>query len=134
MKGELRMRFEIIADVTIDTDDAVLIKVLTAIQNVKAVIKAYEELPYEDVLKVTKWDWHEMADLMDDCHYDDRFEPYYDLVSHYYWLESSVSSEAYRRYAEADFIEYCTHMDEPDFDWDFYSDWHKDLYGFRPHY
>ena len=31
------------------------------------------------------------------------------------------------------FHEYQSHMGEPDFDWDFYSDWHKDMYGFRPH-
>lgn len=31
------------------------------------------------------------------------------------------------------FLEYKSHMNEPDFDWDFYSDWHKDMYGFRPH-
>ena len=30
------------------------------------------------------------------------------------------------------FNEYRSHMDEPDFNWDFYSDWHKDMYGFRP--
>ena len=30
------------------------------------------------------------------------------------------------------FREYQKHMNEPDFDWDFYSDWYKDLFGFRP--
>lgn len=30
------------------------------------------------------------------------------------------------------FLEYQSHMGEPDFDWDFYSDWHKDMYGYRP--
>lgn len=30
------------------------------------------------------------------------------------------------------FLEYQSHMGEPDFDWSFYSDWHKDMYGFRP--
>lgn len=30
------------------------------------------------------------------------------------------------------FLEYKSHMGEPDFDWGFYSDWHKDMYGFRP--
>jgi hypothetical protein len=30
------------------------------------------------------------------------------------------------------FREYQSHMNEPNFDWDFYSDWHKDMYGFRP--
>ena len=31
-----------------------------------------------------------------------------------------------------DFLEYQSHMGEPNFDWSFYSDWHKDMYGFRP--
>lgn len=30
------------------------------------------------------------------------------------------------------FHEYQSHMGEPDFDWGFYSDWHKEMYGFRP--
>ena len=38
----------------------------------------------------------------------------------------------FSREDERKFHEYCTHMDEPDFDWGFYSDWHKDIYGYRP--
>ena len=30
------------------------------------------------------------------------------------------------------FKAYEARMGEPDFDWGFYSDWHKDMYGFRP--
>lgn len=30
------------------------------------------------------------------------------------------------------FLEYKERMGQPDFDWDFYSDWHKDMYGYRP--
>ena len=30
------------------------------------------------------------------------------------------------------FREFESHKNEPDFDWDFYSDWHKDLFGYRP--
>ena len=30
------------------------------------------------------------------------------------------------------FLEYQSHMGELDFDWSFYSDWHKDMYGVRP--
>lgn len=30
------------------------------------------------------------------------------------------------------FMKYKARMNEPDFDWDFYSDWHKDMYGYRP--
>ena len=126
------MKFEISDGWTMETNDPVLIEVLTVIEHVKAVIKAYNELPYEEVLEATNYDWHELANLMDAVNYDDEYEMYYDLVSNYYWLEHSVSSEAYRQYAEADFLEYASHKNEPDFDWDFYSDWHKDIYGFRP--
>ena len=48
--------------------------------------------------------------------------------------EDSWDNQAYRDYAEADFLEYASHKNEPDFNWDYYSDWHKDLYGFRPHH
>ena len=132
MKGEVVMKFEISDGWTMETNDPVLIEVLTVIEHVKAVIKAYNELPYEEVLEATNYDWHELANLMDAVNYDDEYEMYYDLVRNYYWLEHSVSSEAYRQYAEADFLEYASHKNEPDFDWDFYSDWHKDIYGFRP--
>ena len=51
------------------------------------------------------------------------------------WQEEDAwNNQAYRDYTEADFREYASHKNEPDFDWDFYSDWHKDLYGFRPHH
>ena len=29
---------------------------------------------------------------------------------------------------------YAKKIDSPEFDWDFYSDWHKDVYGIRPRY
>ena len=44
---------------------------------------------------------------------------------------SYIDEEYYNDNIDA-FIEYQSHMDEPDFDWDFYSDWHKDMYGYRP--
>ena len=50
-----------------------------------------------------------------------------------YWdISCFYDQEFYNRTID-DFNEYCTHMNEPDFDWSFYSDWHKDLFGFRPH-
>ena len=42
-----------------------------------------------------------------------------------------IDEEYYNDNIDA-FHEYESHMDEPNFDWDFYSDWHKDMYGFRP--
>ena len=49
----------------------------------------------------------------------------YDTISWYY------DEKYYHDNIDA-FLEYKSHMGEPDFDWSFYSDWHKDMYGFRP--
>ena len=46
-------------------------------------------------------------------------------------LTAIEDNEYYERNIEA-FREYESHMGEPDFDWGTYSDWHKDMYGFRP--
>ena len=49
-----------------------------------------------------------------------------------YWEISAYYDNKYY-YDNIDaFQEYQSHMGEPDFDWDFYSDWHKDMYGYRP--
>jgi hypothetical protein len=50
-----------------------------------------------------------------------------------YWLLHEVEDEEYYEENIEKFREYESHMNEPDFDWDFYSDWHKDMYGYRPH-
>lgn len=50
-----------------------------------------------------------------------------------FWTLSRYFDEKYYFDNIDAFNEYRSHMDEPDFDWDFYSDWHKDMYGFRPH-
>ena len=49
---------------------------------------------------------------------------YYDITWYY-------DNKYYEDHIEA-FKEYESHMGEPDFDWSFYSDWHKDMYGYRP--
>lgn len=53
--------------------------------------------------------WLKAYSLLDEVHYYDNIE------------------------SEREFHEYAKHMNEPDFDWNYYSDWHKDIYGFRPH-
>lgn len=53
---------------------------------------------------------------------------------------NAVLDERYREESQADFDAfYAEHIEgksweeiDPD-DWDYYSDWHKDMYGFRPH-
>lgn len=49
-----------------------------------------------------------------------------------YWEWVSIGDKKYYDYAIDDFLEYESHMNEPNFDWGFYSDWHKDIYGYRP--
>ena len=51
-----------------------------------------------------------------------------------YWLLDAVESEEYYEANIKEFREYESHMNEPDFDWDFYSDWQKDMFGYRPHF
>lgn len=55
-----------------------------------------------------------------------------DMEKGVYWDIQNYWDEKYY-YDNIDaFCEYQSHMGEPDFNWDFYSDWHKDMYGFRP--
>ena len=49
----------------------------------------------------------------------------------YFYLDWYLQNEYFKENIEA-FLEYEKKMNEPDFDWGFYSDWHKDMYGFRP--
>ena len=87
-----------------------------------------------NILSCFEYDTDEYRDLYDfiyraihahDIYFDEEWEePYWELArleeARYY--DSNIDA----------FNEYCTHKNEPDFDWDFYSDWHKDLFGFRP--
>jgi hypothetical protein len=77
---------------------------------------------------------------MDKVYYgDDRYEQYADLIKSAYWEEEEVSSQAYRdRYRdeflafEAKNVDYATGVwIGSDDDYSFYSDWSKDLYGYR---
>ena len=58
-----------------------------------------------------------------------------------YWINDELVREAYRIENEPKLWEfYDKHKDEPKQSedgetwWDFFSDWHKDVYGVRPHY
>lgn len=59
---------------------------------------------------------------------DGRWEAAYEVYSDIRCLEDN---EYYEANIDA-FRAYEAKMGEPDFDWDFYSDWHKDMFGFRP--
>lgn len=61
-----------------------------------------------------------------DMEWDEAYEIYNTL--------RYIEDEEYREKNMAEFKAYEARMNEPDFDWDYYSDWHKDMFGYRPHY
>lgn len=126
------MKFEIVEGVTIEvSEDDVCCKVINAIQAVDAYCEALVAMPYKEVSGYSAVH-SAITEVLDASYYEAEFKPYRDMVWKAYCKLDDCEDEAYRRYAEADFLEYASHKDEPSFDWDFYSDWHKDLYGFRP--
>lgn len=46
----------------------------------------------------------------------------------------AIEDEEYRAENMDAFKAYEARMGEPDFDWSYYSDWHKDMFGYRPHF
>ena len=70
--------------------------------------------------------------LLDYCAYNSDYEMFYNEVYNLYMERHAISQSRYREENLADFLEYESHKDEEGFDWDFYSDWHKDMYGYRP--
>lgn len=72
--------------------------------------------------------YHTIADIVN-RRYDDS-----DDFKCLYWQLDSYEHNRYYEHSIKDFREYAKRKNEPDFDWDFYSDWHKDIYGFRPHH
>lgn len=129
------MTIQINAYVTVDTEDAILIRVYKAIEAVKKHIADLETLPYDEV---PSWDYHELSELMDATYYSDEYKPYAELIRHYYWAESEASHDAYhRRYIGELRAFEAKHIKDGVFygteaDYDFYSDWHKDVHGYRP--
>jgi hypothetical protein len=133
------MRFEVIEGVTLEAVNPVTIEVMKAVDGVRKVCEAYRTLPYDDVMKATHYDWHVISDLMEKAHYDKKYAEYRDIIEDAYWEEEEVSSQAYRdRYRdeflafEAKNVDYATGVwIGSDDDYSFYSDWSKDLYGYR---
>ena len=82
-------------------------------------------LAYDDIKAMNREQRNELRTIVSD-NYDDYREQY--------WLLHAVEDDEYREENMEKFLEYESHMNEPDFDWDFYSDWHKDMYGYRPHF
>lgn len=133
------MRFEVIEGVTLETSNPVTIEVMKAVKSVEQVCNAYRTMPYDDVLKVTGYDWHVIADLMEKAHFDKRYADYSSIIESAYWEEAEVSNSAYcdRYYDEFHEFE-AKNVDYErgvwigsDEDYSFYSDWSKDMFGHR---
>lgn len=75
--------------------------------------------------------YDDISSLMDSRDYaSDMWSTLYEIYNWY----CAVDDDEYREENMADFRAYEARMNEPDFDWDYYSDWHKDMFGYRPHF
>lgn len=123
--------FVITADVTVTVDaDSALCKVMDAVALARKAEKAFETESYKDACKVYDVAYKALTALMDSHEYgeywDDLYGAYCDLTS--------ACDHAYREYAEGDFLKYFLNgvpSDEECADLCL-SDWHKDIYGYRP--
>lgn len=77
----------------------------------------------------------EASDVMD-AHYCGNLEgeDFFRIAEKFYWSAHEWEDEKYREENMEKFLAYEKRMNEPDFDWDYYSDWHKDMFGYRPHF
>ena len=96
-------------------------------------MKKYTEEEIRSMSKAERNDlYNVLSNKLDEVAYsDDRSE--WDETYEQYNLLNSIEDEIYREENYEKFREYEKKMGEPDFDWDYYSDWHKDMYGYRPH-
>ena len=77
----------------------------------------------------------EAEDVMDAYDsYDTSAKALYESAEACYWRICRVEDALYREENMADFRAYEMRMMEPEFDWEYYSDWHKEMFGYRPHF
>lgn len=118
--------------VTVITTAYAKARVEKARKAVKALSKAVNEGVEYNALP--RFDYHLVYDLMDLKEYDKAFAQFEDEIWALYNEYNCASDEAYRREAEPQFLKYFVDG-EPSADvWEgaCLSDWHKDIYGFRP--
>ena len=82
----------------------------------------YEEMKTEELRKLRDKLSDQMLDQM-----NDKWLEWYEEYSKI----TNILDERWREENYEDFRKYELKMGDPDFDWGFYSDWHKDMYG--PH-
>ena len=121
--------FTITADVTVTVDsESSLCKVMEAVALAKVAEKAMESLPYNQTGEVYRKGYKALTALMDDPNYrefwDELYSAYCDLTF--------AQDMAYKKFAEGDFLKHFLNGVPSDEKRDFLSDWHKDIYGYRP--
>lgn len=121
------VQFELCSNDTIE-----LLEFVVSMDKARADIELYKSMNYEGSASFYDDLYKVLDSNLEKASYDERFRAFYNECYHDYMTLSAIENDKYREYAEADFLEYASHKNEPNFDWDFYSDWHKDLYGFRP--
>ena len=100
--------------------------------------KYVTEYPYnvmaEDIKAMSKEERRTLRDSLNAIlnTYPEKEE--WDATYRVYEELNYIEDEEYREENMADFRAYELKMNEPDFDWGWYSDWHKDMFGYRPHY
>ena len=75
--------------------------------------------------------YNELTALMDAT---DPSNDLWDACYQIFCWYNAVDDDEYREENMEAFKAYEAKMGEPDFDWDYYSDWHKDMFGYRPHF
>lgn len=125
------VKFEISGVAFECVEGGVCAEVLSVLESAEKHIEWLKSHSYEEANK-DGYDYRVLADLVEKTSYQKKYEDFESLVSGYYWAISNLEDTLYSDYAMEDFLEYKSHMGEPDFDWGFYSDWHKDIFGFRP--
>lgn len=129
------MRTFIICGVTFEVESAEAVEALefvASMEEAKALIEQYRCTAYGEGSALYHKVYEILSHNLDATYYDPRYKAYNKQCNHDYFLLCAIHDEKYREYAEADFLEFAKHKGEEGFDWDFYSDWHKDLYGYRP--
>ncbi len=94
---------------------------------------------YADITAMDRAERNTLEDALTTILEADATAPEWDLAYEVYLILTEVRDNEYRDAYEADFRAWCKaniwgkYPEEIDADtWNYYSDWHKDMYGFRP--
>ena len=91
------------------------------------------EVTYDEVKAMSKEERSALEKKCTDILNDPCADMWSTVYSCYKTINAVIDDE-YREEHMAEFKAYEARMNEPNFDWDYYSDWHKDMFGYRPHF